>query len=320
MDLDGASHVGESGVLAGAAGLTSFPAVVFAVDQVIAGTEGDEMGVVGGGGDGHRAGTADVGVAHLIGELLQLVGAEVVVVPEHMVVGRTGGALNTGVTAQVEVELGRVGDPHVHGGARGDVEGLPDLVLLVHGEETGVVAFLHGDEGDSGLVAALQHHAGLSDGPQLALQDVQELAFADTVAVEDDAGGLEASVAVELDEQLAHHVGQVGDGFVAVLLHSDGSGVSGGVGVHGPDDGGDGGFAGIPGRGVGDVGAQEDDGLAEDPWTDVGQENGVDSSEFDVHFQAQIGKSLRGSFDHVLGLHALGGDAEHGVADALHFG
>lgn len=271
MDLDGTSHVRESGVFAGATRLTSFPTVVLAIDQVVTSTEGDEVSVVGRSGNRDRASAADVGVAHLVSELLQLIGAEVVVVPQNMVVRWTRSSLNTSVTAQVEVELGWMCDSDIDSGAGRNVEGFPDLILLVDSEETSVVTFLNSDEGDSWLVTTFEHHTSLSDGSEFALENVQELAFTDTITVEDDSSGLEASVAVELDEQFTDHVGKIGNDLVAVLLDSDSSGISGRMGIHGPDDGSDRWFAGIPGRRVCDVSSQEDDGLTEDSWTYVGQ-------------------------------------------------
>ena len=59
-----------------------------------------------------------------------------------------------------------------------------------------------------------------------------ELAFRDAVAVEDDAGGLEARGLVELDEELADHGGQVLYDLLPVLLHAHGGAVAIGVGVH----------------------------------------------------------------------------------------
>ena len=53
------------------------------------------MSVVRGGRDGDRPGAPDVGVAELVGQLLQLVSIEVIVVPEDMVVAGTRGALDT---------------------------------------------------------------------------------------------------------------------------------------------------------------------------------------------------------------------------------
>lgn len=51
------------------------------------------MGVVGRRWDGDGACAADVGVAQLVGEELELVAGEAVVVPQDVVVGRPAGAL-----------------------------------------------------------------------------------------------------------------------------------------------------------------------------------------------------------------------------------
>ena len=53
------------------------------------------MSVVCGGWDGDRPGAPHVGVAQLVGQLLQLVGIEMIVVPEDVVVAGTRGALDT---------------------------------------------------------------------------------------------------------------------------------------------------------------------------------------------------------------------------------
>lgn len=61
------------------------PPVMLLVYQVIASTEGHQVGVVGGCGDGYGARAADVGVAQLVGEQLELIGCETVVVPQDVV-------------------------------------------------------------------------------------------------------------------------------------------------------------------------------------------------------------------------------------------
>lgn len=70
------------------------PVVIF-VHQVVACSESHQSGVVGRRRDGDGAGAADVGVAQLVGEELQLVRSETVVVPEDVVVGGTAGSLRT---------------------------------------------------------------------------------------------------------------------------------------------------------------------------------------------------------------------------------
>ena len=112
MDEDGPGHGCRGPVLAAPGQVTSLPAVVLLLDQVIPeqinvnhnilsllssspSSEGDQVGVVGGGGDGDAPGAPDVGVAQLVGQLLQLVSVKVVIIPEHVVVARPRGALDT---------------------------------------------------------------------------------------------------------------------------------------------------------------------------------------------------------------------------------
>ena len=59
-------------------GLT-FSAVGLLLHEVVPGPEGDQVGVVGGGGDGDGPRAPDVGVAQLVSQLLQLVSLE----PKH---------------------------------------------------------------------------------------------------------------------------------------------------------------------------------------------------------------------------------------------
>ena len=75
------------------------------VHQVVPGSEGHQVCVVGGGWDGHRPGAAHVGVAQLVGEGLELIGCEVVLIPQHVVVRGTGCALTNKQTSKLELEL-----------------------------------------------------------------------------------------------------------------------------------------------------------------------------------------------------------------------
>ena len=110
--------------------------------------------VVGRGRDGDRSGAPDVGVAQLVGQLLQLVRLEPagekggvrrttrtrqsppVVIPENVVVSWSGGSLDSLVRAEIEVELCRMSDPHVHCGPGWDVSALSALLLLVGAEQS----------------------------------------------------------------------------------------------------------------------------------------------------------------------------------------
>ena len=53
------------------------------------------MCVVGRGGDGDGPGAPDVGVAQLVGQLLQLVSVEMVIIPEDVIVAGTRCSLDT---------------------------------------------------------------------------------------------------------------------------------------------------------------------------------------------------------------------------------
>ena len=103
-------------------------------------------------------------MAKLKGQLLQLISAESVVIPEDMVVTWPRCPLNALMRAQVKVKLCGVSDSNVHSGACRYVAGTARLFLEVGTEEAGVVALLHHNEGDARLVVRLQLDAGFSDG------------------------------------------------------------------------------------------------------------------------------------------------------------
>ena len=130
--------------------------VVLLVDDVVPGPDGHQVGVVCGGGDGHGPGAPGVGVAQLVGQVLQLVRTQVVVVPQTSVVGGTRCSLDTLVGAQIEVILGGMGDVGVHGRPCGNIPRSSALVTMVGAEEAGVVTLLDHDEGDSRLVVSFQ--------------------------------------------------------------------------------------------------------------------------------------------------------------------
>ena len=73
-----------------------------------------QVSVVGGGGVGHCSGASGVEVTQVVGEDLQLVSGELTVVPQHLVVTGSAGALDPLVTQQIEVSLGGMVDPMVN--------------------------------------------------------------------------------------------------------------------------------------------------------------------------------------------------------------
>ena len=89
------SHGSRSPVLAPPGQMASLPTVVFLLHQMVASSEGHQVGVVRRGGDGDGPGAPDVGVAQLVGQLLELVSIEMIIVPQNVVVAGSGGALDT---------------------------------------------------------------------------------------------------------------------------------------------------------------------------------------------------------------------------------
>ena len=166
------------------------------------------------------------------------------------------------MAAQVEVELGWMSDTNIDSRARRDVSTFANLntqssqyitrtrngrsvggrgiegcssclVFLISAKQSGVMSLLDNNERDSGLVSHFQLHARLANGAQLLGKHRSELPLTDAVAIEDDASGLEASAAVEGDEELLHHRRQLLDDLLSVRLHANRCRVTTGVGVHG---------------------------------------------------------------------------------------
>lgn len=69
------------------------PPVVLFINQVVTSAERHQVGVVRRCRDGDGARAAHVGVAQLVGEELELITGEAVVVPQDMIVGRSAGPL-----------------------------------------------------------------------------------------------------------------------------------------------------------------------------------------------------------------------------------
>lgn len=153
----GVSAVALSGYMAALA------TVVLLVHQVVPRSECHQPSIVSWGWDGDRAGAAHIGMAQLVGEDLQLICSEPVVIPEHVVMGGPARTLNACMTAQVKVELERVGDVCIHCCSCWDIPALPNPLILVCAEETSVMPFLDNDISDARLVILFQFDAGISD-------------------------------------------------------------------------------------------------------------------------------------------------------------
>lgn len=94
-------------------------------------------------------------MAQFVGEVLQRVRGELVLVEQYVVVRGTGGAQNAGMTLEIEIKLERVNNSLVDYSSRLAVS-CPVAVAWVNREETNVMAFLDDDKGDLGVVSLLQ--------------------------------------------------------------------------------------------------------------------------------------------------------------------
>jgi hypothetical protein len=108
---------------------------------------------------------------------LQLIRRKTIVIPKHVVVGRTACPLDAGMTAQVEIKLSGVGDLRVYGCACWNVPTLSNPLVFACAEEACVARLLHHNEHDPCLRVLLQLYAGLSDGQELTVENLLELAL-----------------------------------------------------------------------------------------------------------------------------------------------
>ena len=72
--------------------------------QMVPRPERYQMGIVSRGWDTDRASAAHVGMTELVGELLQLIGIKVVVIPQHVVVAGSAGALKGEKKCKIRME------------------------------------------------------------------------------------------------------------------------------------------------------------------------------------------------------------------------
>lgn len=171
------------------------------IDQVITSTERHQMCIVRRRRDRHRPRASYIGMTHLVGQLLKLVGRQIIVIPEHMVVRWSGCSLDTSVGAEEEVEFRWMRDSHIYSCSWWDVECFSYLISFIRGEEPCVMSLLHSDKCDSWLVSTLKHHTSFTNCAELILEHIEELTLRHSISVDHNSGWLEPRVTVELDKQ-----------------------------------------------------------------------------------------------------------------------
>lgn len=267
--------------------------VMLLVHQVVSGPESHQAGIVGRCWDRDRTCASYISVAQLVCQDLELICCETVVIPKDIIMGWSAGALDACMAAQVEVKLKWVSDVGVHSGPSWDVTTLPNPLILVSTKKAGVMSLLYHDVRDPRLVVSFQFDAGISNGKQLIVKDLRQLALRDPISVEDDSGGLESGGLVELDEQLPHHIGQVLNDLLPWTLYTYSGTVSAGVCIHTAYHCCDRWFLPVPSRGVCNVCSQKNHWLLENSRALMWDKDVVDATKFDIDLEAEVGQSLR---------------------------
>lgn len=193
------------------------------------------------------------------------------------------------------------------------------LVLLIGTEQSRVMSLLDDHEGYSRLIRHFQLDAGLSDCSQLVIENVEELALADAVAIVDDACRFEPCRLVELDQQFFDHRCQILDGLLTMRLHTDRGSVPAWMSVHTADYRCDTRFRFVSRWRMSEIGPEEDNRLFKYGWTNTRHENTVDSAEFHVDLQTEVGKCLWRRFIDIFRLNTLSSQAEYDIADTFDF-
>lgn len=283
MHRNGSSHSSGCSVLATSRLMRSLTAVMFLLHQMVSGPESHQVGIVGRCWYAHRSGAPYVGVAELISETLKLIALKMVVVPEYVIMGRSGSALDTLVTAQVKVKFSGMSNTHIYSGASRNVSTFSALFLFVSTEKSSVMALLHYDKSDSRPVVRLKFYASLANRSQFVLENVEKLALGHGVTVKDNTMGFVATGAlVEHNEQLTNHGTEFLNDLLAVLLHADSGGVARGMGVHATNHRSDARLLVVAGWGMGHVGTEEYHRLVKDFRTNTGDQDAVDTAKLDV--------------------------------------
>lgn len=131
---------------------TTFAACTVDLFKMVASSKGYVVGIIDWGRNGHCSRASDVRVAQLICKNLQIVGAEVAVVIQHMVMSRFAGALDTSMATEVPVKLERVAHLGIDHSTGWNVLALTSLISRIFSKESSTMALLNDDKGYLRLV------------------------------------------------------------------------------------------------------------------------------------------------------------------------
>lgn len=164
---------------------------IIKLGTVDAGTLADNVGVVSGRANADSLGGSAEEVAHLVGELFELVSRVRLVllaedlVQEDCVMRRACSALESIVGGEEEVPEASLGDIAINNGTTLHVT-TPGLIGLLSRVEPGLVTLDRDDNSQLGHVLPANLRAGLADKGELCIKNLVELAFGDTITEDDD--------------------------------------------------------------------------------------------------------------------------------------
>lgn len=190
-------------------------------------------------------------------------------------------------------------------------------IALIHGEEAGVVALLNDNKCESRLVVLIQACASGTNLGNFTLQDFLELAFRDTITVEEDTFRLLTAGLVEALEQLLDHVAEISNDLSTVGLDTDGRGVARSTSIHACSNCGNGGTVHIARSRVGNVGTKDDGGALGDEGYLRWRQEQVHTTKLHVDLETDVSAVLLLGISDVLALDTLCRNTNDGVRDTL---
>jgi len=174
--------------------------------------------------DADRTSASSVQMAQIVGDRLQFVLRELVVVSQNVVVSWTAGTLNTVMAAQEEIELARMRDDRIDHCAWRNVLAFTALIRLIAAEKSSMMTFLKNDESDFRReILASDRGASVFDAFEFFFQNLRKLSFGHAISIDNDTLGLRLRMLVKGVDAFLYSFRQIDHVFVTMFLHQDAS-------------------------------------------------------------------------------------------------
>ena len=233
--------------------------------------------------------------------------------------------LDSIVTAQIKVELVRMRDTAIHSGTGGDILRSAWFILFVFTEQSCMMPLLNHNKSDSWAILFFKQHASLLHCTHLMNKYLVKLALADSIPVEYDLGGLKLPIGfVEINKKLLHHCSQVVDNFLStsstfMVLCSNPCMVLSGIGIHTSYNCSDGRNTIFSRGGMCDIRTEYDYRFFENRWLFPRINHMIDSTQFGIYLQRDVGTDLRFCLLYKFWLHTLGLNSKDIVSNSFDF-